>query len=94
MEVIWPQSSNYSGVCKDYIDYVIKHYGSSSILVFDSYNTVSTKATEQLSCTKKSTSSDIFLDQNMQTTTSPAAFLTNNHKKRLIDMLIGMIKQV
>ena len=85
----------YSGhsrlIIAGYIDYVINHYGSSSILVFDGYSTVSTKATEQLRRTKKSTSSDIFFDQNMQTTTSQAAFLTNNHNKK---RLIVIIKQV
>ena len=60
--VPWSQSSNYSGVCKGYIYYVFKHYGSSSIFVFDSYSTVFTKATEQLRWTKKSTSSDIFFE--------------------------------
>ena len=82
-------------MCKGYIDYVIKHYESSSIHVFDGYSTISTKASEQLRKKKKSTSSDIFFDQNMQTTTSQAAFLSNNHnKKYLIDMVIDMIKQV
>ena len=81
-------------MCQCYIAYILKHYGVGTTTVFDGYRTVSTKAAGQLRRAKKSTSGDILFDQNMQTTTTQAAFLANNHnKERLIEMLSGLLNQ-
>ena len=79
--VVWPQPSTYGGVCQCYIAYIVKDFGAGTATVFNGYRTVSTKAAEQLHRAKKSTSSDIIFDKNMQTITTQAAFLANNHNK-------------
>ena len=85
--VVWPQPSKYRDVCHCYVSYTLKHYGAGNTVVFDGYNTSSTKAVEQQRWAKKDTSCNILFDQNMQTTTSQAAFLANHNKERLIQML-------
>ena len=92
--VMWPQPSTYGGVCNFYIAHTLKHYGAGTVIVFDGYSMISTKAAEQLRRAKKSTSSDILFDQNMQTTTTQAAFLANgNNKERLIEMLRDLLNE-
>lgn len=92
--VVWPQQSTYGGVCQGYIAYILKHYGVGTTTVFDGYNTISTKAAEQLRRAKKTTSSDILFDQTMHTSTTQAAFLANsNNKRSLIEMLSSMLNQ-
>ncbi|KAG0710803.1 hypothetical protein GWK47_022052 [Chionoecetes opilio] len=52
------------------------------------------QSSEQERLAKKSTSSNILFDQNMQTTTSQAAFLANGpNKERLIQMLSDIMHQ-
>ncbi|KAG1660873.1 hypothetical protein GQR58_021825 [Nymphon striatum] len=62
------------------------HYGDQSTVVFDGYrSTTSTKVAEQRRRAQKCTSSDIIFEDNMPTTTTQSAFLTNSHnKQRLI----------
>lgn len=72
----------------------LKHYGAGTTVVFDGYNTISTKAAEQQWRAKKATFSNILFDLNMQTTTSQAAFLASSHiKERLIQMLSDIMRQ-
>src|SRR6218665_614725 len=87
--VVWPQPSTYAGVCHSYISYILKHYGAQSTVVFDGYgSTTSTKVAEQRRRAQKCTSVDIIFHDDMPTTTTQAAFLTNgNNKKRLIESL-------
>ncbi|MPC62735.1 hypothetical protein E2C01_056826 [Portunus trituberculatus] len=88
--VVWPQRSTYRNVYQGYIAYVLNHYGAGITTAFDGYNTISTKATEQIRKAKKATSSDILFDQHMHITTT--TFLANsNNKKSLIDMLSSMM---
>ncbi|KAK3886485.1 hypothetical protein Pcinc_009355 [Petrolisthes cinctipes] len=42
--VVWPQQSNYRDVCHGYVSYTLKHFGALTTVVFDGYNTSSTKA--------------------------------------------------
>ncbi|KAG1673056.1 hypothetical protein GQR58_015707 [Nymphon striatum] len=81
-----PKPSTYAGVCQSYISYILKHYGDQSTVVFDGYrSTTSTKVAEQRRRAQKCTSSDIIFEDNMPTTTTQSAFLTNSHnKQRLI----------
>ena len=85
--VIWPNPSNYAGVCLTYISYILKHYGNSTTVVFDGYgNQPSTKANEQQRRAQKNTYRDIMFEESMPTT--QAAFISNgNNKKRLIERL-------
>src|SRR6218665_1209590 len=69
--------------------YILKHYGAQSTVVFDGYgSTTLTKVAEQRRRAQKCTSVDIIFHDDMPTTTTQAAFLTNgNNKKRLIESL-------
>ena len=81
-------------MCQCYIVYILKHYGTGTTTVFDGYRTVSTKTAEQLCRAKKSISSDMIFDKNMQATTTQAAFLANNYnKEHLLEMLSGLLNQ-
>ena len=51
--VVWSQPSTYRAVCQCYVAYISKHCGTSTIVVFDGYTTVSTKSAEQLRRGKK-----------------------------------------
>ena len=69
------------------MSYVLKHYGPGTTVVFDGYSTISPKTAEQQRRAQRVTSSDIMFDEDMATTTSQAAFLSNSHKERLIDVV-------
>ena len=70
------------------MSYVLKHYGPGTTVVVDGYSTISLKTAEQQRRAQRVTSSDIMFDENMATTTSQAAFLSNSHnKERLIDVV-------
>jgi len=86
--VVWPQPSTYRDVSLCYVSYVLKHYGPGTTVVFDGYSTISPKTAEQQRRAQRVTSSDIVFDENMATTTSQAAFLSNSHnKERFIDVV-------
>ena len=70
------------------MSYVLKHYGPGITVVFDGYSTVSSKTAEQQRRAQRVTSSDIMFDEDMATTISQTAFLSNSHnKERLIDVV-------
>jgi len=86
--VVWPQPSTYRDVSLCYVSYILKHYGPGTTVVFDGYSTISPKTAEQQRCAQRVTSSDIMFDENVATTTSQAAFLSNSHnKEHLIDVV-------
>ena len=80
--------ATYGDVSLCYVSYVLKHYGPGTTVVFDGYSTISPKTAEQQRRAQRVTSSDIMFDENMATTTSQAAFLSNSHnKEHLIDVV-------
>ena len=87
--VVWRNPSTYYELCQSYTNYVLKHYGVGTIVIFDGYEYVSTKTSEQLRRSNKTTSSDIMFDSNMQTTTTQGAFLSNSHNKKLFIKLLS-----
>ncbi|KMQ87541.1 hypothetical protein RF55_13145 [Lasius niger] len=48
--VVWHQNETFDSICTTYVNYVQKHFGSNTIIVFDGYNNSnnSVKAMEQL----------------------------------------------
>ena len=72
-----------------YTSYVLKHFCTGATVVFDGYDsTTSTKAAEQKRRPQRCSSCNIIFDENMPTTTTQAAFLTNsNNKSRFVLML-------
>ena len=93
--VVWPQPSTYRDVSLCYVSYVLKHYGPGTTVVFDGYSTISPKTAEQQRRAQRVTSSDIMFDENVATTTSQAAFVSNSHnKERLIDVDVAFSKSL
>src|SRR6218665_272416 len=92
-----PPSLFYGGAMrkptKSYLSLLLKSFTKQtklqSTVGFDGYgSTTSTKVAEQRRRAQKCTSVDIIFHDDMPTTTTQAAFLTNgNNKKRLIESL-------
>lgn len=87
--VIWPKPATYEQVIQMYGSYILSHYGSNALVVFDGYpNYPTTKTEEQKRRAVKKTSSDIFIEGHLVVTVNQPAFLTNNNNKRsLINLL-------
>ena len=71
--VICPNPATYSDIFQCYIAYSSNPLGTESTVVFDGYETSSTKSAEQRCRAMKCTSTDMFYE-NMQKTTTEAAF--------------------
>ena len=88
--VIWPPNPTYGKIYDSYVSYVVRPYGFETIVVFGGYDSaMSTKVSEQKRGATKSPSRDKMIDESMKADTSQSAFLNNNnHKSKLIIMLV------
>ena len=85
--VVWPTPSTYASVYKAYLDYILKHYGAGSTVVFDGDGNIpSTKVVEQRRRSNRYTSRDILFEDHTPTSTLQGAFLANSNNKN------GLIK--
>ena len=89
--VIWPPKPTYGKICDSYVSYVVRHFSTETIVVFDGYDSaMSTKVSEQKRRATKSSSRDIMIDESMKAVTSQSAFLNNNtNKSKLITLLVN-----
>ncbi|KAJ8889237.1 hypothetical protein PR048_008735 [Dryococelus australis] len=87
--LVWPRSATFGTVVDSYLQYVVRHYSASAIVVFDGYDDVlSTKREERKRCSLRKTCSNKSFDSSTIITVSQADFLSNGHNKaRLISML-------
>ena len=89
-KVRWQAKSTYRELCVDYVNYVLRHFGENSIVVFDGYGDManSTKSHEHLLRAAKGTSRELQFDLDMQTVTTQESFLSNHlNKSRLLSKL-------
>lgn len=85
--VVWHQNETFDSICTTYVNYVQKHFGSNTIIVFDII--IAATAMEQLRRSSKLLSADVLFDETMNVTVSQDKFLFNsNNKIRLISMLL------
>lgn len=86
-KVVWPTECTFGHLYEIYFKYIIKHYGFNAVVVFDGYNSPSTKDHEHLR-RSKSVTPNIKFSFSTPVTTKQTDFLTNNNNKKLfIDQL-------
>ena len=39
-KVVWPSNVTYKDICLEYVSYVIRHFGSNAVVVFDGYDNI------------------------------------------------------
>ncbi|KAJ8875534.1 hypothetical protein PR048_023429 [Dryococelus australis] len=88
--VVWDYPSTYGEVVNTYLQYVVKNYSTSVIVVFDGYGeSLSTKGEERKRSASFMCSRNIELDRSTAVRTSQRDFLKNTHnKEQLIRLLI------
>lgn len=91
---VWPRPAIYATALDAYCNYVLRHYGKNSIVVFDGYpDSPTTKGEEQRRRVLGKTSADLQFSEGMPTLCSQAAFLSNrNNKDKLIKLLISRLQ--
>ena len=95
--VKWLQDGTYEQVANQYIDYVGKHYGRKTAVVFDGYgNGPSIKDHEHFRrhTKTKTHSPDVVFRSDMAVAKNQAAFLSNeNNKKAFVSYLMACLQQ-
>ena len=90
--VHWNEGSSYAQVAQQYVSYVLRHYGSSSVVVFDGYGTSSIKDQEHQRRAHKF-APDIILDAANMAHKDQGAFLANDHNKgAFVEFLISALR--
>ena len=92
-QVCWVKGSNFKKFGKSYVQYVRKHYGKCYI-VFDGYESASTKSVEQKRRGKRfQKSPDVDVKEDLIVPFTQEKFLSNtNNKVQLIKMLSQYLK--
>lgn len=89
-KVVWPVGSTYETVFQLYESYIVRNYGSNSVVVFDGYEEtdVSIKSYKRLLRSKATKSTVVMFEKEMTITVNQAKFLSNDkNKSRLISFL-------
>ena len=86
---VWKEDKTFSELCQLIIEFVLKHYGKNSTIVFDGYESqTSTKRAEQKRRAIKKSSPDLLFQPDGKPTTSQDKFLQNsNNKSRFINLV-------
>ena len=79
----WPKGSSFKSICKLYKDYVLKHYGAGTAVVFDGgYENPSTKDTTHLRRSKFKQGVVVHFTENMIFNMKKNEFLLNKVNKQ------------
>jgi len=71
--VTWPLKSTYDAACEAYLSYTLKHFGFSTLVVFDGYLSKQfSKEAEHKRQATLAVSRDVLFDKNMETMTTQA----------------------
>lgn len=82
--VVWPKPASFSQICDSCIDYIKRHYGPESTIVFDGYNEseYGTKNAEHVRRTNKGKKSvDIVVSDSIFPSSTQSEFLKNTSNK-------------
>ena len=100
-KVVWNKTSavNFGAVCKTYVEYVQRHFGSNAVVVFDGYSDESTqqstKSWERSRRASLHSSAKILFNKTTAVTIAPEKFLSNDgNKSRLIALLKNEMAEV
>lgn len=91
-KVVWQKGELIGDICKRYVEYVTKHYGSDSIVVFDGYPDDATNSTKSAERNRRQryVSSEILFEPTMPVTVTKDIFLqSSKNKDRIINFLKG-----
>ena len=94
-KVMWVKGKTYYEVCNNYVDYVIKHYGEGTTVVFDGYDDkASTKDSTHVRRTKGKQGISVHFTGEMKLNMKKNEFLTNlKNKQRFLEMLVITMNQ-
>ncbi|KAJ8881673.1 hypothetical protein PR048_018159 [Dryococelus australis] len=86
--LVWPRPATFRIVVESYLQYVVRHYSTSAIVVFDGYDDVLSTKEERKQRSLHKTSPNMSFDSSTIITVSQAEVLSNGHNKaRFISIL-------
>ena len=84
----WQLKETLAMICDDYVRYILRNYGNNTIIVFDGYEEVTTKAVERNRRALRNATVDIIFTEDMELKIAQEKFLSNNkNKSRFITLL-------
>lgn len=88
--MVWPRPCTYGAILTLYVDFVKKHYGENTTIIFDGYTEeLTTKGEEQRRRYSKTMAPYIKVEENIQISTSQDTFLKNpRNKQSFIEHLV------
>lgn len=92
----WNKGETYDQICKKYVNYVLRHFNGTAIVVFDGYSrsSLSTKNEEHRRRSYKKSSVDLMIKGHIISTTTQEEFLGNTkNKTQLISLLSDRLNE-
>lgn len=90
----WPKSETFDEIFHRYFNYVSTKYGHDATVVFDGYNTSSTKDMTHLKRNSKGLGREVVFVPSMKITPSKEEFLSSKgNKSRFVDQLAELLTQ-
>ena len=87
-KVKWTLHQSFSSIMDNYVKYIKNNYGNICTVVFDGYESLTTKASERNRRDKHKASADVYFNENMSLKISQEKFLSNTkNKNNIIKML-------
>lgn len=92
----WPRPATYGEVCDGYVRYLRKNYGENVIVIFDGYDTPSTKdAVHMRRASGKSGTLEVAVDTTAHVVSAQHQFLANTaNKSRFVKLLGSHLQQL
>ena len=94
-KVKWTLGQIFSSIMNNYIKYIRNNYGSKCTVIFDGYESLTTKATERSRRAKQKASADVHFNETMILKVNQENFLLNSkNKMNIIKMLRNKLAEV
>ena len=87
--IAWIKGRTFESICHTYIRHILKHYGTSIIVVFDGYHGPSTKDTTHLHRSKGRGSRLVKVARNNKLVVKKEIILLNQHNKQDFLNILG-----
>ncbi|KAJ8685690.1 hypothetical protein QAD02_021483 [Eretmocerus hayati] len=95
-QVVWSHSKTYPGIMEIYLRYILKHFGSDAVVVFDGYSRdiIGTKFYERYRRTERSIAPDVAISASNMVNVHREHFLSNvANKYQFVQLLSSYLSQ-
>ncbi|KAJ8672055.1 hypothetical protein QAD02_003314 [Eretmocerus hayati] len=95
-QVVWPHSKTYAEIMEIYLRYILKHFGSNAVVVFDGYSReiIGTKSYERYRRKERSIAPDVEISASNIVNMHRERFLSNvANKYQFVELLSSYLSQ-